>query len=100
MAHLDTLPYQEGKPISTIPEEGTVLIDYSSDEHTSHRHVYMAEVDAEGEGNPNELLEQISGDENTANAGDENNAGHDACRLRNQKRVTRRRNTAERQRHL
>jgi hypothetical protein len=38
-----------------------VLVDYKSDEQTSHRHVFMAE---EGEGNQyaNELLKQISED--------------------------------------
>jgi hypothetical protein len=68
MAHLDTLPYQEGRPLPTIAEEGTALVDYSSDEHTSHRHIYMAEVEGKGNGNPNELLEQISEDEVTADA--------------------------------
>jgi hypothetical protein len=46
----------------------------------------MAEVEGEGNGNPNELLEQIFGDEATADASDENNTEHDTRKLRNQKR--------------
>jgi hypothetical protein len=83
VAHLDTLPYQEGRPLITVAQTGTVLVDYSSDEHSSHHHVYMAEVEGEGNEDPNELLEQISGDEVTADAGDENDAERAACRLRN-----------------
>jgi hypothetical protein len=30
--------------LTTIAETGIVLVDCSSDEHSSHRHVYMAEV--------------------------------------------------------
>jgi hypothetical protein len=44
VAHLDTLPYQEGKPFTTVAKTGIMLVDYSSDEHSSHCHVYMAEV--------------------------------------------------------
>jgi hypothetical protein len=33
-----------------------VLINYSSDEHTSHQNIYMAEVEGKGNGDPNELL--------------------------------------------
>ncbi|RLM55767.1 zinc finger CCCH domain-containing protein 43-like [Panicum miliaceum] len=75
VAHLDTLPYQEGKPLTTVAKTAIVLVDYSSDEHSSHRHVYN--------GDPNELLEQISRDEVTADAGDENDAERAARRLRN-----------------
>jgi hypothetical protein len=84
VAHLDKLPYQEGRPLSTIAK-GTVLVDYSSDEHSSHRHVYMVEVEGEGNEHPNKLLKQIFKDEVTADIGDENDA---ARRLRNQKRAT------------
>jgi hypothetical protein len=38
----------------------------------------MVEVEGKGNGNPNELLEQISGDEHNADAGDENDAERDA----------------------
>jgi hypothetical protein len=60
----------------------------------------MAEVEGEGNENPNELLKQISRDEVTADGGDENDTERDAHRLRNQKRSTRRRNAAECQRRL
>jgi hypothetical protein len=92
-AHLDTLPYLEGRPLPTIVGEGTALLDYSSDEHTSHRQLYMVEVEGQGDGKPNELLKQIPRDEVTTDAGDENDTERDARRLRNYKRSTRRRNT-------
>jgi hypothetical protein len=99
VAHLDTLPYQEGRPLSTIAE-GIVLVDYSSNEHSSHRHVYMAEVEGEGNDEPNELPKQISRDEGTIDASNENDAECDARRLRNQRHATRRINAVERQRHV
>jgi hypothetical protein len=55
-------------------------------------------VEVEGEGN--ELLEQISRDKVTADAGDKNDAERAARRFRKEKRATRRRNTTERQRHV
>jgi hypothetical protein len=61
-----------------------MLVDYTSDEHSSHRHVYLAEVEGEGNEDPSELPEQISGDESIADAGNENNAERDAHRLRKQ----------------
>jgi hypothetical protein len=100
VAHLDALPYQEGRLLSTIAEEATMLVDYSSDEHSSHHHVYMAEVEGEGNMDPNELLKQISRDEGTADAGHENDAERDARKLRNQKSATRKRNATERQHHV
>jgi hypothetical protein len=95
LVHIDTLPYQEVRPLPTITEEGTALVDHRSDKHTSHRHIYMAKVEGEGNENPNELLEQISGDEVTANAGDENDAECDARRLRNQKCASCKRNVVD-----
>jgi hypothetical protein len=100
VAHLDTLPYQEGRPLTTVAKIGTVLVNYSFDEHSSHRHIYMVEVEAESNEDPNELLEQISGDEVTADASNENDAEHATRRLRNQKCATGRRNAAECQRHV
>jgi hypothetical protein len=41
VAHLDTLSYQEGMPLSTIVK--TMLVDYICDEHSSHCHIYMVE---------------------------------------------------------
>jgi hypothetical protein len=94
VAHLDTLPYQEGRPLTTVAKIGILLVDYSSNKRSS---LYMAEVGGEGNEDPNELFKQISGDKVTADAGDENDADRAARRLRNQKRATRRRNAAERQ---
>jgi hypothetical protein len=76
------LPYQESKPLSTIAE-GTMLVNYSSDEHSLHRHIYMAEVEGESSEDPNKLPEQISGDEGTTDTADENDTDRDARRLRN-----------------
>lgn len=56
-----------------------MLVDYNSDKHTSHRHVFRVEV--EGEGNSedrNELLEQISSDEATTDSGNKNDDEHNA----------------------
>jgi hypothetical protein len=53
VAHFDTLPYQEGRPLTTIVEIGTVLVDYSSNEQSSHHHVNMAEVEGKGNEDPN-----------------------------------------------
>jgi serine phosphatase RsbU (regulator of sigma subunit) len=99
VAHLDTLPFQEGRPLSQIHKEGTMLVNYTSDEHTLHRHVFMTE---EGERNQytNELLEQIFEDQLTANAGVEDETQRVARRLKNQRRDKRRRNAADRQRRI
>jgi hypothetical protein len=51
-----------GDDAQLVAEEGTVLVDYSSKEDSSHRHVYMVEVEGEGNEDPNELPEQMSGD--------------------------------------
>jgi hypothetical protein len=47
VAHRNILPFQDGRSLSAIAEEN-LLVDYSSDEHSSHCHVYMAKVE-EGE---------------------------------------------------
>jgi hypothetical protein len=44
VAHRNILPFQEGRSLSAIMEEN-LLVNYSSDEHSSHRHVYMAKVE-------------------------------------------------------
>jgi hypothetical protein len=36
VAHLEPLPFQEGRPLATMPEESTELVDASSDELISH----------------------------------------------------------------
>jgi hypothetical protein len=95
VAHLEPLPFQEGKPLATTAEESTELVEASSDEIIS-RQVLMAE---EGEDNglsPNETLDMISKDEATANAGDKNDTEREARRARNRARVARRRRVNER----
>jgi hypothetical protein len=42
VAHLELLPFQEGRPLATVAEESTELVDTSSDELISHQ-VLMAE---------------------------------------------------------
>lgn len=69
VAHLDTLPFHEGRPLASVTPGATALVDYSSDKHTSHRHVYMAEVEGNANRHPNEQLDQISKDKITANGG-------------------------------
>jgi hypothetical protein len=95
VAHLEPLPFQEGKPLATTSEESTKLVEASSDELIS-RQVLMA---AEGEDNgisPYETLDMISEDEATANTGDENDTEREARRARNRARAVRRRSVNER----
>jgi hypothetical protein len=42
VAHLEPLPFQEGKPLATMAEESIELVEASSDELISHQ-VLMAE---------------------------------------------------------
>jgi hypothetical protein len=42
VVHLEPLPFQEGRPLATVVEESTELVDTGSDELTS-RQVVMAE---------------------------------------------------------
>jgi hypothetical protein len=42
VAHLEPLPFQEGRPLATVAEESTEIVDVSSDELIS-RQVLMAE---------------------------------------------------------
>jgi hypothetical protein len=42
VAHLEPLPFQEGRPLATVAEESTELVDVSSDELVS-RQVLMVE---------------------------------------------------------
>jgi hypothetical protein len=75
-------------------EESTELVEASSNKLIS-RQVLMVE---EGEDNglsPNEILDMISEDEATANAGDENDTKREARRARNRARAARRRRVNE-----
>jgi hypothetical protein len=76
VAHLEPLPFQEGRPLATVAEESTELVEASSDELVS-RQVLMAE-EGEDDGNfPIVEFDAVSEDEVTANAGDENDADCD-----------------------
>jgi hypothetical protein len=82
VAHLEPLPFQEGRPLATVAEESTELIDASSDELVS-RQVLMAEEGKDDGGFPIADFDAVSEDEATANAGDENDADREAQRARN-----------------
>jgi hypothetical protein len=99
VAHLEPLPFQEGKPLATTVEESTELVEVSSDELIS-RQVLMAEVEEDDGLSPNETLDMISEDEATANAGDENDTKREARRARNRARAARRRRVNERIRSM
>jgi hypothetical protein len=95
VAHLEPLPFQEGRPLATMAEESTELVEASSDELIS-RQVLMTE-EGEDDGNlPIVALDMISEDEATANAGNENDTKREARRARNRARTVRRRRVNER----
>jgi hypothetical protein len=95
VAHLEPLPFQEGRPLATAAEGSTELVDASSYELTS-RHVLMAEEGEDDGGFPIADFEAVSEDEATANAGEENDANREARRARNRARVIRLRRANER----
>jgi hypothetical protein len=95
VAHLEPLPFQEGKPLATMAEESTDLVEVSSDELIS-RQVLMAEEGEDDGISPNDALDMISEDEATANTGDENDTEREARRARNRARAVRRRSVNER----
>jgi hypothetical protein len=99
VAHLEPLPFQEGRPLATRAEESTELVDASSDELIS-RQVPMAEEGEDDGDLPIVEFDAVSEDEATANAGDENNADCEARRTRNRARATRRRRVNERMRSM
>jgi hypothetical protein len=88
VAHLEPLPFQEGRPLATMAEESTELVDASSDELISHQ-VLMAE-EGEDDGDLQIVeFDAVSEDEATANAGDENDADCETRRTRNRARAAR-----------
>jgi hypothetical protein len=99
VAHLEPLPFQEGRPLATVAEGSTELVDASSDELTS-RQVLMAEEGEYDGGFPIVDFEAVSEDEITANAGDENDADREARRARNRARTIQRRRANERRRSM
>jgi hypothetical protein len=71
VAHLEPLPFQEGRPLAIAAERSTELVDASSHELTS-RQVLMAEEGEDDGGFPIIDFEAVSKDEATANASEEN----------------------------
>jgi hypothetical protein len=70
IAHLEPLPFQEGRPLATVAEESTELVDSSSDELVS-RQVLMVEEGEDDGDFPIVDFEAVSEDEATANTGDD-----------------------------
>jgi hypothetical protein len=99
VAHLEPLPFQEGRSLTTVAEALTELVDTSSDELTS-RQVLMAEEGDDDGGCPIVNFEAVSEDEAIANAGEENDADREARRARNRARAIRRRRADERRRSM
>jgi hypothetical protein len=90
VGHLESLPFQEGRPLATVAEESTELVEASSNELISHQ-VLMAKEDEDDSDLPIVEFDAISEDEATANAGDENDADSEARRARNRARTVRQR---------
>jgi hypothetical protein len=99
VAHLEPLPFQKGRPLATVVEESTKLVDASSDELVSHQ-VLMAEEGEDDGDFPIIEFDAVSKDEATANAGDENDDDREAQRARNRARTIRRRRANERRRSM
>jgi hypothetical protein len=95
VAHLEPLPFQEGRALATLTEGSTELVEASSEELAT-RQVLMAEEGDDDALIPIGTLDGISEDEDTADAGDENDAERDARRARNRARAVRRRWANER----
>jgi hypothetical protein len=99
VAHLEPLPFQEGRPLATAAEGSTELVDESSHDLSS-RQVLMAEEGEDDGDLPIINFEAISEDEITANAGDENDADREGRRARNRARTIRRRRANKRRRSM
>jgi hypothetical protein len=95
VAHLEPLPFQEGRALATITEGLTELVEASSEELAT-RQVLMAEEGDDDALIPIGALDGISKDEDTADAVNENDAERDAWRARNRARAVRRRRANER----
>jgi hypothetical protein len=99
VAHLEPLPFQEGRPLATVVEESTELVDESSEELIS-RQVLMAEEGGDDGDLPIDEFDAVFEDEATANTGDEDDADREARRTRNRARAARRRRVNERMRSM
>jgi hypothetical protein len=105
VAYIQDLPYQEGRPLASITEgQGrTLLVDYnsSSSEYSLESQVCMASIHDHAEDNDesgreydNELLAEVSTDEDMANALlDEDEEHRRVRKVKNAKRAKRRQNT-------
>jgi hypothetical protein len=89
VAHLESLPFQEGRPLATMAKGPTELVDASSDELTS-RQVLVAEEGEDDGGFPIVDFEAVSEDENDAD--------REARRARNRARTIQRRRANEHRR--
>jgi hypothetical protein len=99
VAHLEPLPFQEGRPLATAAEGSTELVNASSHELSS-RQVLMAEEGEDDGGFPIVDFEAVSEDEATTNTGEENDTDHEARRARNRAHAIRRRRANERRRSM
>jgi hypothetical protein len=106
VAFMQELPFQEGKPLSPIAEMGDGSTDLLEHSHTADNspdpQVYMASLcnvddDEPGLEYNDELLVDVSANEPTADASQDENEGHRRIRrLKNAKRAQRRQNTENR----
>jgi vacuolar-type H+-ATPase subunit I/STV1 len=93
------LPFEEGRPLATVVEESTELVDKGSKEIIS-RQVLMAKEDEDDGDLPIDELDAVSEDEAIANTGDEDDAGREERRTRNRARAAHRRRVNERMRSM
>jgi hypothetical protein len=77
VAHLEPLPFQEGRALATITAGSTELVEAPSEEFAT-RQVLMAEEGDDDALIPIGALDRISEDKDTAEAVDENDAERDA----------------------
>jgi hypothetical protein len=99
VAHLEPLPFQEGRPLATVAEKSTELVDARFDELVSRQVLMVKEGEDDGDF-PIVEFDAVSKDEATANTGDENDADREARRARNRARTIRRRRVNERRRSM
>jgi hypothetical protein len=99
VAHLEPLPFQEGRPLATEAEESNELVNASSDELVSSQMLMAEEGEDDGDF-PIVEFDAVSEDEATANADDKNDADREARRATNRARTIRRRRVNKRRRSM
>jgi hypothetical protein len=99
VAHLEPLLFQEGRPLATVVEESTELVDASSDKLISRQALMTEEGEDDGD-LPIVEFDAVSEDKATANAGDENDTDREAQRTRNRACAACRRRVIERMRSM